>query len=75
MYVKETKKRSLFKSISWRMVAFLNSWIILSLNVVEANIMAALLMNISGLIIYYGFERAWNLIKYGRTIIKEKSDD
>ena len=64
---KETKKRSIFKSISWRFVAILNSWTVLSLSYVESNILNALIMNLSGFVLFYVFERMWNSIKYGKT--------
>ena len=73
MFIRETKKRSAIKAVSWRLVAFLNSWVVLSVGIGMSNILAALLMNISGLIIFYIFERIWNKIRYGRIIIKEKN--
>ena len=63
---KETKKRSIFKAVSWRVVAVLNSWAILSLELGVENLTNALLMNITGFALFYGFERLWNLIKYGK---------
>ena len=68
-YIKETKKRSLIKTISWRMVAIFNSWIILTLVVDGSNFMLAFLMNITGFIVFYFFERLWTKIKYGRKIL------
>ena len=65
-YIKETKKRTLFKTISWRVVAVFNSWIILALVVDGSNFMKAFLMNVTGFIIFYVFERIWSKIKYGR---------
>jgi len=69
MYIEETKKRSLIKTISWRMVAIFNSWIILTLVVDGSNFMLAFLMNITGFIVFYFFERLWTKIKYGRKIL------
>lgn len=71
MKIKENKKRSLFKSISWRLIAFLNSWIILTIFLSFPNIVNALFMNITGFILFYGFERIWNSIRYGKYIKKE----
>lgn len=62
----ETKKRTLFKSISWRMVAILNSFLVLTLNLTDNNLLNALYMNITGFVVFYVFERIWNKIKYGR---------
>lgn len=64
--VVETKKRTLFKTISWRMVAILNSWTILSMSFVESNFWNAIIMNLSGFIFFYFFERIWSKIRYGR---------
>jgi len=63
---KETKKRSIFKSLSWRVVAVLNSWTVLSLMITKSNFWNAIIMNISGFIFFYIFERVWNKIKFGR---------
>ena len=63
---RETKKRSVFKSISWRLVAIVNSWTILSLVLTESNFWNAIIMNITGFFLFYIFERIWNKIKYGK---------
>lgn len=63
---KETKKRSIFKSLSWRVVAVLNSWTVLSLMITKSNFWNAIIMNVSGFIFFYIFERVWNKIKFGR---------
>ena len=63
---KETKKRSIYKALSWRVVAILNSWTVLALVITESSFWNAILMNLSGFILYFGFERIWNRIKYGR---------
>ena len=73
MFVKETRKRTMVKSISWRSVAIINSWLVLSIvNVKYTNITKALIMNITGFLIFYMFERIWSKIKYGRMILEEK---
>ena len=75
MFIKETKKRTVFKSITWRMVAVINSWVILTMvQDPHSNFTKALVMNITGFLIFYVFERIWTKIKYGRTIIKEKDE-
>lgn len=75
MFVKETKKRTISKSITWRMVAIMNSWTVLVL-VTDAysSLTKALIMNITGFVVFYVFERIWSKIKYGRIIIKEKDE-
>jgi uncharacterized membrane protein len=61
---KETKKRTITKAITWRIIATLNSYIILILFVATGNVWKAILMNISGFFIFYTFERIWNKIKW-----------
>ena len=63
---KETKKRSIYKSLSWRVIALLNSWIVLALSFTQSSFLNALTMNIIGFFLYFIFERMWNKIKYGK---------
>lgn len=63
---KETRIRSLSKTISWRCVAVLNSFTILSMAFSEHPFTNAIAMNISGFCVFYFFERIWNLIHWGR---------
>jgi len=62
----ETKKRTIFKTLSWRVIAVMNSWTILSMGFIESNFWNAIIMNISGLVFFYMFERIWSKINYGR---------
>ena len=62
----ETKKRTILKTVSWRVVAILNSFLVLTINITDNNFLNALYMNITGFCIYYFFERVWNKIKYGK---------
>jgi len=64
--VVETKKRTLFKTISWRFVAILNSFLVLTINITDSNFWNAIYMNVTGFIIYYVFDRIWSKINYGR---------
>jgi len=64
--VKETKSRSIRKAISWRLVAFVNSWLVLSISITHSDVINALAMNVTGFILFYIFERVWNKINYGR---------
>jgi hypothetical protein len=73
MEIKETKKRSMIKAITWRIAAIINSWAILSFFVNGSNLYKALLMNLTGFFVFYGFERVWSKIKYGRFVVKEKN--
>lgn len=63
---KETKKRSIYKALSWRVIALLNSWMVLGLSFTTSNFLNALTMNIIGFFLYFIFERMWNKIKYGK---------
>lgn len=62
----ETKKRTIWKAISWRVVALFNSWIVLALAFTQSSFWNAVVMNVIGFILYFIFERVWNKIKYGR---------
>ena len=74
MIIKETKKRTVIKAFSWRVVATLNSWTILCVITASNNLTKAIIMNITGFIVFYFFERIWTKIKYGRTVIKENHE-
>lgn len=63
---KETKKRSIYKALSWRVVALLNSWVVLALSFTQSSFWNAMVMNVIGFFLYFLFERIWNKIKYGR---------
>lgn len=66
MTITETKKRTTFKAVTWRIVAVFNSWAILSLSLSSSNLTNALLMNVSGFFAFYFFERIWSKVDYGR---------
>jgi len=72
--IRETKKRTIIKSILWRVVATLNSWMILSVIINGENIVKAIIMNVTGFFIFYFFERIWSKIRYGRIIINDDSE-
>lgn len=63
---KETKKRSIYKALSWRVIALFNSWIVLALSFTQSSFWNAMVMNVIGFFLYFIFERIWNKIKYGR---------
>ena len=67
MKVVETRKRHIAKSISWRVLATTNSFLVLSLGF-GGNLKNAIIMNITGMIVMYYFERIWSKINYGRHI-------
>ena len=66
MGIVETRKRSVMKSIIWRIVATINSYTILSVGLFDGNLVKAVVMNITGLLIMYYYERIWSKITYGR---------
>ena len=66
MSFKETKTRSITKTVLWRLVAILNSYLILVLMISDKPMHNALLMNLTGFIVYYFYERTWDKIKKGR---------
>tara|TARA_Y100001937_G_scaffold113368_1_gene161959 strand:+ start:1366 stop:1566 length:201 start_codon:yes stop_codon:yes gene_type:complete len=63
---KETRSRSTKKSISWRLIAFSNSWMILALGFTDVPLWNAIIMNVTGIIFFYFHERIWNRIKSGK---------
>lgn len=68
MKVKETQKRTIFKTVSWRILAVINSWAVLSFFINESNFYKAIFMNITGFILFFVFERIWANFSYGRNI-------
>lgn len=66
MGIVETKKRTIFKTVSWRLVAVLNSFLVLTIHLTDSNLLNAIYMNISGFFAFYFFERVWSKINYGR---------
>ena len=63
--MKETKTRSLIKSISWRFLAVLNGWIVafLFLSDTSKSFKISLVANFVGFVLYYIHERVWNFMK------------
>ena len=62
----ETRSRSTKKSITWRLIAFSNSWMILALGLTELPFGNAVIMNLTGMIMFYFHERVWNRVRSGR---------
>ena len=69
---KETRERSVRKSIGWRIVAVINSYIILAMYFTDSPLYNAISMNITGAILYYVYERLWNNTRSGRYIDESK---
>lgn len=72
---KETKTRSIAKSILWRLIATLNSFTILAIAFTEDPLENAICMNITGLLVYYLYERLWNKIKWGKNNTERIDDE
>ena len=66
MKFKETRSRSLRKSIGWRVIAFSNSWMILSMGLTDIPLYNAIIMNVLGIVDFYLYERFWNKIDSGK---------
>ena len=66
--MKESKTRTIVKTIIWRIIATLNSFfVLLYLNDSNKdNLYKAIFMNVTGFFVYYFYERIWNLIKWGK---------
>ena len=65
---KETKGRSVKKSIGWRILAVINSYIILAMYITDSPLYNAILMNVTGAVLYYVYERVWNNTHTGRYV-------
>tara|TARA_A100000172_G_scaffold79264_1_gene65959 strand:- start:267 stop:485 length:219 start_codon:yes stop_codon:yes gene_type:complete len=72
MKFRETKTRSTSKSVSWRIIAFLNSWFILAVGLTNIPLWNAIIMNLTGILFFYIHERVWNNVDYGRYSEKSK---
>mgnify|MGYP001344905978 FL=1 len=69
---RETKTRSTSKSVSWRVIAFLNSWFILAVGLSNIPLWNAIIMNLTGILFFYIHERVWDNVDYGRYVEESK---
>lgn len=67
----ETRLRSAVKAVGWRIIAIINSFIVLANGLSESALSNALYMNLTGLILYYSYERICNYVTYGRVEVRE----
>ena len=65
---KETRERSVRKSIGWRILAVINSYIILAMYITDSPLYNAIAMNVTGAVLYYVYERMWNNTSTGRYV-------
>ena len=63
---RETRERSIRKSVGWRVVAFSNSWMVLALGLTDIPLYNAVIMNVTGIVYFYLYERLWNKSQKGR---------
>ena len=63
---RETKTRSVRKSIGWRVIAFSNSWMILAIGLTDIPLYNAVIMNVTGVVYFYLYERLWDKSQSGR---------
>ena len=63
---KETRERSIRKSVGWRVVAFSNSWMVLALGLTDIPLYNAVIMNVTGVVYFYLYERLWDKSQSGR---------
>lgn len=70
----ETKRRSLLKSISFRIVVIISDTTIIYLITrrLDATIFLTVLTNSSSTILYFLHERFWNKVTWGRVFRKAK---
>lgn len=64
----EQKIRSVVKSVSWRLVATLNGFLIalMILSDFKQSMKISVVANITGMLLYYFHERIWNNINWKR---------
>ncbi len=66
--VHETVHRSAAKSVTFRILILLSDFVVIYLFTGEAALAlgAILVSNLSGTLIYFGHERIWNRVQWGR---------
>lgn len=74
MATKETHRRSIAKSITWRFLATLTTTILVFIFTqrIEIALTVGGMEAAAKMVIYYAHERAWNAVKWGRKHIEEK---
>jgi len=76
MKINETRKRSLLKAVSFRLIEIALDTLILSIFVSpQIAITLAVLLEGLCLALHYGFERVFNKIQWGRDIVKESENE
>jgi adenylylsulfate kinase len=77
METKETHKRSIAKSITWRVLASLTTMILVFVFTQRLDIMVAVggIEIIAKMLIYYAHERAWNVTKWGKAGLSDSAKE
>jgi len=65
---RETKTRSFLKVCAWRVIAVFNAYLILVIFPTSENMTLSLLMNGTGFVLLYFFERIINKIQWGKVL-------
>lgn len=75
MRLSESRKRSLVKTAIFRVLILIASTVIAYLvtNNLEKTTMLSIVFNITASAMYYGYERLWNVISWGRESEREES--
>ncbi len=65
--MRETRKRSVAKSITWRLICIVVSIVVSFLLTARWDIAVAIggIYNVVTMILYYFHERIWNIVKWG----------
>jgi len=69
IFINETHRRSVIKGLVWRLLASLATFVIVFLFTKDKLVAVEIsgIEVIAKLLLYYGHERIWNLIKWGRS--------
>lgn len=73
MSFQETQKRTILKTILWRVIATLITWTVLFLYTgqIKESIKITLTAALAGMIAYYIYERIWNAIHWEKISIHD----
>ncbi|MEK7579231.1 MAG: DUF2061 domain-containing protein [Patescibacteria group bacterium] len=70
MIFNETRTRTVAKTVSWRILATLLTWatVYWFTGLVRESLKITLTAAVLSMIVYYIFERLWNMASWGRTL-------
>ena len=66
--MKVSKSRSFIKSLTWRLIAVITTFISIYVvtDTIEFALQGTILTNVINFILYYAHERGWNYVQWGR---------